>query len=106
MPEYRRPAAATLEARLAEPRRFVQVIAGPRQVGKTTLVLQVAERLRIPCRYACADQPTLRCPVWITEQSDAARAACGRDDGVLILEVVQNAADWAEAVKRLFAEDS
>lgn len=106
MPEYRRPAAATLEARLAEPRRFIQVIAGPRQVGKTTLVLQVAERLRVPCRYASADQPTLRGPGWIAEQWDAARAEFGRDDGVLILDEVQKAADWAEAVKRLWDEDT
>lgn len=106
MPEYRRPAAATLEARLAEPRRFIQVIAGPRQVGKTTLVLQVAERLRIPCRYASADQPTLRGPGWIAEQWDAARAEFGRDDGVLILDEVQKAADWAESVKRLWDEDT
>lgn len=106
MPEYRRPAAAILEARLAEPRRFIQVIAGPRQVGKTTLVLQVAERLRIPCRYASADQPTLRGPGWIAEQWDAARAEFGRDDGVLILDEVQKAADWAESVKRLWDEDT
>jgi len=106
MAEYRRPAAAILEARLAEPRRFIQVIAGPRQVGKTTLVLQVAERLRIPCRYASADQPTLRGPGWIAEQWDAARAEFGRDDGVLILDEVQKAADWAESVKRLWDEDT
>lgn len=106
MPEYRRPAAATLEARLAEPRRFIQVIAGPRQVGKTTLVIQVAERLRIRCRYASADQPTLRGPGWIAEQWDAARAEFGRDDGVLIPDEVQKAADWAEAVKRLWDEDT
>lgn len=106
MAEYRRPAAATLEARLAEPRRFIQVIAGPRQVGKTTLVLQVAERLRIPCRYASADQPTLRGPGWIAEQWDAARAEFGREDGVLILDEVQKAADWAESVKRLWDEDT
>lgn len=106
MPEYRRPAAATLEARLAEPRRFIQVIAGPRQVGKTTLVLQVAERLRVPCRYASADQPTLRGPGWIAEQWDAARAEFGREDGVLILDEVQKAADWAESVKRLWDEDT
>jgi len=106
MPEYRRPAAVTLEARLAEPRRFIQVIAGPRQVGKTTLVLQVAERLRIPYRYASADQPTLRGPGWIAEQWDAARAEFGRDDGVLILGEVQKAADWAESVKRLWEEDT
>jgi predicted AAA+ superfamily ATPase len=40
---YQRPPAAVLARRLAEPRRFIQVVAGPRQVGKTTLVQQVVE---------------------------------------------------------------
>lgn len=41
--QYRRQAADTLAARLAEPRRFIQVVAGPRQVGKTTLIEQFVE---------------------------------------------------------------
>jgi predicted AAA+ superfamily ATPase len=39
-----RPQAAELIRRLAEPRRFLQVIAGARQVGKTTLVGHVVEQ--------------------------------------------------------------
>ncbi len=35
---YQRPQADILARRLAEPRRFIQVVAGPRRVGKTTLV--------------------------------------------------------------------
>ncbi|NTU50067.1 MAG: AAA family ATPase, partial [Desulfobulbaceae bacterium] len=38
-----------------EPRRFIQVIAGPRQVGKTTLVRQFIEQCRIPVHFAAAD---------------------------------------------------
>ena len=34
---YVRPQFKTLFSRLSEPRRFIQVVAGPRQVGKTTL---------------------------------------------------------------------
>ena len=34
--------------RLKEKRRFVQVVAGPRQVGKTTVVRQVMEAAKIP----------------------------------------------------------
>lgn len=33
---YQRPHARLLLSRLAEPRRFVQIVAGPRQVGKST----------------------------------------------------------------------
>ena len=42
-PPYQRPQSVVLAARLAEPRRFIQVVAGPRQVGKSTLVQQVTE---------------------------------------------------------------
>ncbi len=103
---YRRSAAATLASRLTEPRRFIQVVAGPRQVGKTTLVGQVLEGVAMPSRYASADQPSLRGPRWVAQQWDAARREAGSGDGVLVLDEVQKAADWAEQVKRLWDEDT
>jgi len=45
-----RPQAKELALRLKEPRRFIQVVAGARQVGKTTLVRQVAEQSGLPAR--------------------------------------------------------
>lgn len=66
--EYRRAAASVLARRLGEPRRFIQVIAGPRQVGKTTLVQQVIEDVDTRVRFASADEPTLRGPNWIAQQ--------------------------------------
>ena len=45
---------AELLKRLKEKRRFVQVLAGPRQVGKTTVARQVMEAARIPAHYASA----------------------------------------------------
>jgi len=51
---------AVLADRLKEPRRFIQVVAGPRQVGKTTMVLQATDTAKIPIHYASADEPTLR----------------------------------------------
>ena len=38
---YQRSQAAILAARLAEPRRSMQVVARPRQAGKTTLVQRI-----------------------------------------------------------------
>ena len=63
--DYQRPQGPVLAERLAEPRRFVQVVAGPRQVGKSTLIEQVTAELGLPLRYVSADEPTLRgaeCP--------------------------------------------
>lgn len=103
---FERPQAAELGRRLDEPRRFIQVVAGARQVGKTTLVQQVAGRARLPVRYATADEPTLRGPDWVRHQWEAARLEAGREGGMLILDEVQKAAGWSESVKRLWDEDT
>lgn len=103
---YERSAAATLAERLTEQRRFIQVVAGPRQVGKTTLVGQAVERLDVPVRYASADEPTLRGAGWVAEQWEVARLEAGDGDGVLVLDEVQKAENWAESVKRLWDEDT
>lgn len=105
-PTYQRPHAAVLARRLAEPRRFIQVVAGPRQVGKTTLVQQVVQKVRIPVVFASADEPTLRGPEWIAQQWEAARLALRPEGAVLVLDEVQKATGWAESVKRLWDEDT
>ena len=106
---YARPQTAQLKRRLVEPRRFIQVVAGPRQVGKTTLVQQVVDALARPARYASADEPTLRGSGWIAQQWDAARLesdAAGRSGSVLVLDEVQKIGGWSEVVKRLWDEDT
>lgn len=105
-PVFLRPQAAELARRLAEPRRFIQVVAGARQVGKTTLVRQVTASVDVPVRYASADEPTLRGGGWVAGQWEAARLAAGPGGGVLVLDEVQKAVGWAESVKRLWDEDS
>lgn len=106
---YTRPQAEVLSRRLGEPRRFLQAVTGPRQVGKTTLVRQVAEASGHPIRYASADEPTLRGGEWIEQQWTAARLAArdaGRAGAVLVLDEVQKIPQWSEAVKRLWDEDT
>lgn len=56
-PHFVRPAGEVLARRLAEPRRFIQVVSGPRQVGKSTLVGQIVEQRSIPAVIASADGP-------------------------------------------------
>jgi predicted AAA+ superfamily ATPase len=106
---YTRPQAAILAARLLEPRRFLQAVAGPRQVGKTTLVQDVVEASGLPARFASADEPTLRGPSWIEQQWEATRlAAVDTGDGgaVLVLDEIQKIPGWSESVKRLWDEDT
>ena len=106
MAEFTRPQAAALRKRLAEPRRFLQVVAGPRQTGKTTLVRQVTAGLALPLRYASADEPTLRERGWIAEQWDAARLEAGKRGALLVLDEIQKIPGWSETVKRLWDEDT
>ena len=106
---FRRVFGATLAARLKEPRRFVQVVAGPRQVGKTTVVRQVLDELALPSRFVSADEPTLRDRNWILVQWETARLLARDASGggaVLALDEVQKIPDWSETVKRLWDEDT
>lgn len=106
---FQRPQGETLARRLAEPRRFMQVVTGPRQVGKSTLVLQVTERLGVPVRYASADEPTLRAADWISQQWEAARleaGEAGKGGALLVLDEIQKIPAWSETVKRLWDEDA
>jgi len=109
MTNYTRPHGLVLANRLTEPRRFIQVVAGPRQVGKTTLVQQVTEGSGLPVRYASADEPTLRSPMWIGQQWELARAAdrdADQHGAVLVLDEVQKIPNWSESIKRLWDEDT
>jgi len=106
---YQRPQAATLAERLAERRRHLQVVAGPRQVGKTTLVQQVVEASDLAARFASADEPTLRGHAWIDQQWQAARldaSDAGKTGAVLVLDEIQKIPGWSETVKRLWDEDT
>jgi hypothetical protein len=106
-PAFRRPQAAVLAERLAERRRFLQVVAGPRQVGKSTLVQLITDELDVPVRYVSADEPTLRGTDWISQQWEAARTeATGKTGGVLVLDEIQKIPAWSETVKRLWDEDT
>lgn len=103
---YKRPQFATLASRLDEPRRFIQVVAGPRQVGKTTLVQQVCEASGLPVQFASADEPTLRGPEWIAQQWEIARLMLGKRGAVLVLDEVQKVTGWPEAIKKLWDTDT
>ena len=67
---FERKIAKIIKARLNEPRRFIRVIIGPRQVGKTTAILQTLKEIEIPYHYAAADLPAPPDTQWIARQWD------------------------------------
>ena len=102
---FERQQAGTLAGRLSEPRRFLQVVAGARQVGKTTLVGQVLSRLGIPSVFVSADEPTVGDTAWLAAQWERGRLAAadaGKAGAVLVLDEVQKIPRWSETVKRLW----
>ena len=103
---FKRHAFQTLLSRIREPRKFIQVLAGPRQVGKTTLARQVIDAGGIPSHYASADAPTLRDRIWIEQQWDLGRLRAGEGDALLVLDEIQKIGEWSEVVKRLWDEDT
>lgn len=109
LPPYHRPHVKALARRLHERRRFIQVVVGPRQVGKTTLVRQALEDITTPTHYASADDPGGRDRAWIETQWDLGRIRAeeaSRGGAVLVLDEIQKIPDWSEITKRLWDEDT
>ncbi len=106
LPAYRRPPYDALHRRVAGKRLFLQVVAGPRQVGKTTIVRQVLADLDRPAHYATADDPGLRDASWLTAQWEVGRVLANRGAAALALDEIQKVRGWSEVVKRLWDEDS
>lgn len=104
---YERALVEVLTARLAEEPRRIQVVSGPRQVGKTTAVRQALAALGEPSHYASADDPSLRDSAWLEAQwEEGRRLARGRAAGaILAVDEIQKVSGWAETVKRLWDED-
>ena len=97
-PSFQRDYAAVLAARLGEPRRFLHVVAGPRQVGKTTLVRQVLAEFDRPGVFVSADEPALRDTAWLAAQWERARLVAkdaGKRGALLALDEAQKVSGWS-----------
>jgi uncharacterized protein len=105
---YRRPILEGIVQRMREPRRFLQVLAGPRQVGKTTLARQMMAEFGASSTYATADAASSEDGVWIEQQWAAARFRCREAGGhwLLVLDEVQKILNWSDNVKWLWDADS
>lgn len=105
---YIRKQFDTLKGRILEPRKFIQVLAGPRQVGKSTLVSQVLESVNIPYSAETADTVSSEDNDWIHRIWEGARATMavrGEEERLLVIDEIQKIDNWSEAVKREWDED-
>lgn len=104
---FQREASRTLQRRLQEPRRFIQIVTGPRQTGKTTAIKQAVTQGELPYRFVSADNRPVADAAWVEmEWRQARELARQQGSAVIILDEVQKVRNWAEVVKRLWDEDS
>ena len=95
---------ATLAQRLKEvaPGR-VQVLTGPRQVGKTHLLRAVERRWRGRAVYAAADEPAASLPGWWESRwQEAERVASRRGSAVLLIDEIQFLPEWSRRLKTAY----
>lgn len=107
--EYIRKQYYTLKERILEPRKFMQVLAGPRQVGKSTLVNQVLAQINMPYMMEIADAIDPKDSDWIHRIWEAARTTMmlrKMEEYLLVIDEVQKIENWSEVVKREWDADT
>ena len=98
-----------VKSRLEEQRMFIQVIAGPRQVGKSTLVSQVLDKITLPYSSYSADNELNVTQAWISNVWDAVRnemAVRHEIEHILVIDEIQKIDNWSEVVKKEWDRDT
>ena len=106
---YKRAEYQVITERLKEPRKFIQVVMGARQIGKSTVVKQVLQDLDMPYRLFSADNVPATNNAWISDCWAAARSlkeSKGWESVVLVIDEIQKIANWSEAVKKEWDDDT
>lgn len=95
----RQAVAAELERRSREPPPGrVQVLTGPRQVGKTTLLLELARRLPNAV-YHAVDTPEAAMPGWWEAIWRDVQSRTKHGPAVVLLDEIQYLANWDRLMK-------
>lgn len=92
-----------------EPRRFIQVLAGPRQVGKSTLIGQVLDECTLPHYSYNADGVDENDSDWIRRIWESTRVQMDskqQTEAVLVIDEIQKIRQWSEMVKREWDADT
>lgn len=106
---YKRAQLSVLESRMAEPRRTIHVVMGPRQVGKSTMIAQFVERTSVPYSLFSADGVGRTNTAWISEKWHEARTRMmlyNETGHILIIDEIQKIDGWSETVKKEWDQDT
>lgn len=105
---YYRNIYSVLYDRIKDPTPRIQVLIGPRQVGKSTLARQLAAKLPCPSRLITADAVGTAHGEWLMSHWEAARILARsniQQGALLVLDEIQKVPQWSEYVKKLWDED-
>ena len=106
---YERIYLKQVKSRIEEPRKFIQIILGPRQVGKTTMVNQLLSQLSISYVYESADAIAATNSTWLMQTWETARLkmkASGALEYLLVIDEIQKIDNWSEIVKQQWDKDT
>lgn len=106
---YKRAEYQVIKERLEEPRKFIQVVMGPRQVGKSTVVKQVLQDLDIPFQQFSADNVPATNTAWVSNCWAAVRSlkeSKGFESIILVIDEIQKISNWSEVVKKEWDDDT
>ncbi|GAB1416514.1 ATP-binding protein [Paludibacter sp.] len=106
---FERPYLQILKTRIEEPRKFIQVVLGPRQVGKTTMIRQLIPQIDILSQYESADAISATNTTWLNQIWESARLrlkASQKSDFLLIIDEIQKIDNWSEVVKQQWDKDT
>jgi hypothetical protein len=99
----------TVISRLKEERKFIQVIMGPRQVGKTTMINQLLAKIEIPYLSESADAVVASKSIWLSQIWESARVKMkmeGSREILLVVDEIQKIENWSEVVKQNWDSDT
>lgn len=90
----------TLLQRLMEPAPGrIQLLTGPRQVGKTTLLLDIANQFGDAAVYAAGDEPDAAFPGFWERRWAVAESQAQRGRAILLLDEIHHLPDWGKQLK-------
>lgn len=107
--EYKRAQFEEVLDRINEPRGKMQVIVGPRQVGKSTLIGQVLAECKIPFDSYSADDVVGVTANWLVEVWETQRmkmVARGESKRLVVIDEIQKIQNWSETVKAEWDRDT
>ena len=106
---YKRSEYKTIKSRMEEPRRVIQVVMGPRQIGKSTVVKQVLKDMNTPYQFFSADNVPASDQAWLSNIWESTRVLLksgGHDSIILVIDEIQKIQNWSEVVKKEWDADS